>query len=291
MLKVVALTLIVLLSGTANLAAAPKSDLWGRWTANNAESGLRIDHRPWAELLRRYLYQADDGVHRFAYSKVSNADKDKLNRYIDQLSQTNISDFNRNVQRAFWINLYNALTIQEVLRFFPIDSIRDISTGFFSAGPWNKELVSVEGEELSLNDIEHRILRPIWQDPRIHYAVNCASIGCPNLQLRVFTANTTEAMLDRAAREFINHPRGAAVIGGKLQVSSIYDWFITDFGGDEAGVIAHLKRYATPDLARALETVSEIDADNYDWRINSVIKVDNVSRVRGRLDVPPPDFW
>ncbi len=282
MFKSVALTLLVLLSSTSNLVAAPKSELWERWTIHNAESSQGVDHRPWAELLRQYLYEADDQVHRFAYSKVTSTDRGKLNHYIDQLSQTRISDYNRNVQRAYWINLYNALTIQEVLHFFPIDSIRDISSGIFSSGPWKKKLLMVQGEKLSLNDIEHRILRPIWQDPRIHYAVNCASIGCPNLRFRVFTANTTEAMLDRAAREFINHPRCAAVVGGKLQVSSIFDWFMADFGGDDAGVIAHLKRYAMPNLLRALENISEIDSDNYDWRINSVIKVENIRRVRGK---------
>ena len=95
-----------------------------------------------------------------------------------------------------------------MLRFYPVDSIRDISSGFFSPGPWKKELLNVEGQSLTLNDIEHRILRPIWQDPRIHYAVNCASLGCPNLPVIAFSEDNTDAMLDRAAQQFINHPRG-----------------------------------------------------------------------------------
>jgi hypothetical protein len=186
------------------------------------------------------------------------------------MAQINISNYNRDVQRAYWINLYNALTVREVLRFYPVASIRDISSGFFSFGPWDKELIEVEGEQLTLNDIEHRILRPIWRDARIHYALNCASLGCPNLQLQVFSADNTDAMLDKAAREFINHPRGARVIDGKLQVSSIYVWFIADFGGDDAGVIRHLQQYADSALARALKDIRRIDNDAYDWRLNSL---------------------
>jgi hypothetical protein len=283
MLKALILTLLLMFSITSSLLAAPEADLWERWTAHDPASNVRIDHRRWGELLRQYLYVSEDRIHLFAYGKVSEADRDKLNRYIDRLSQTPISSYNRDVQRAYWINLYNALTIQEVLRFYPVDSIRDISSGIFSAGPWDKELVMVEGEDLTLNDIEHRILRPIWKDPRIHYAVNCASIGCPNLRLRVYTGGNTDYRLDRAAREYINHPRGAAVNDGKLRVSSIYDWFIADFGGDDAGVIAHLKQYATPELAKALATVSEIDGGDYDWSINSVSKVKNAHRVRPRI--------
>jgi hypothetical protein len=123
---------------------------------------------------------------------------------------------------------------------------------------------------LSLDDIEHRILRPIWRDPRLHYAVNCAALGCPNLQTAAFTAANTEALLDKAARDFVNHPRGAAIVGGKLIVSSIYVWYEADFGGADRGVIAHLKRYAGPELATALAAVDRISGNRYDWGLNDL---------------------
>lgn len=271
--------LILLLLVSPALLAAPKADLWDRWTMHDAASSLQIEHRAWSNLLQLYLRPGPDGVNRFAYGEVSVSDRRLLDEYIDRLAQTAISQYNRAEQRAYWINIYNALTIQEVLRHYPVESIRDISSGLFSTGPWNKKLVSIEREALSLNDIEHRILRPVWQDPRIHYAVNCASIGCPNLQPQAFTAELTDAMLEQAARDFINHPRGAAVIDGELRVSSIYDWFVSDFGGNDAGVIEHLKRYANAALAEALHGMTEIDDDQYDWRINSASDVD-----RARLD-------
>lgn len=271
--RITLLIAILLLLPVSQASAAPKADLWERWSAQDPQSDQRIDHRAWGQLLRKYLYVGGDAVHRFAYGKVDDADRGNLDAYVDSLAQIPISSYNRNVQRAYWINLYNALTVQEVLRHFPVGSIRDISSGLFSAGPWNKELVRVEGEDLTLNDIEHRILRPIWRDPRIHYAVNCASIGCPNLRRRVYTGSTTETMLDRAARDFINHPRAAAMVNGKLRVSSIYDWFVEDFGGNDAGVIAHLRQYASGELAEALRSVNKIDDDQYDWRINSLDQI------------------
>ena len=126
----------------------------------------------------------------------------------------------------------------------------------------------VEGEELSLDDIEHRILRPIWQDPRIHYAVNCASIGCPNLQIQAFSASNMESLLNAAAREYVNHDQRCEDQNGRLFVSSIYDWFVSDFGGDDAGVIKHLSQYAGPSLRNSLTDISRISGDDYDWDLN-----------------------
>lgn len=171
---------------------------------------------------------------------------------------------------AYWINLYNALTMQVVLEHYPVDSIRDIdiSPGWFSDGPWGAKLVGVEGEQLTLDDIEHRILRPIWQDPRIHYTVNCASVGCPNLALEAYTTANYNELAEAGVRAYINSPRGAVVDKGRLKVSSIYAWFKTDFGGTDASVIQHLRQYAEPELAAELDGVKKISDDFYDWSLN-----------------------
>ena len=267
MLRNLLLTLFACLLSPA-LLAAPKAELWERWTAHDPDAAQTIDHRAWDDLLRRYVVPGDDGIHRFAYARVDAAALGQLDDYVSMLAATPIDGYRREQQLAYWINLYNALTVREILRFYPLDSIRDISSGLFSSGPWKKDLVSVEGETLTLDDIEHRILRPIWRDPRIHYAVNCASIGCPNLQPEAYTADNTETLLERGAREFVNHPRGARVVDGELEVSSIYSWFRADFGGSDAGVIAHLRRYASADLRAALDGIEEIDDDAYDWSLN-----------------------
>ena len=211
-----------------------------------------------------------DGINRIAYGKVGKADREALAAYLERLQGVAIRKFNRDEQRAYWINLYNAATVDVVLEHYPVKSILeiDISPGLFAKGPWKKKLLRVEGEAVSLDDIEHRILRPIWKDPRTHYAVNCASLGCPNLQPRAYTSGNLEALLEAGARAYVNHPRGARVAKGRLTVSSIYAWFEDDFGGGEAGVIAHLRKHAEPPLARALAEVRRVGAHDYDWTLN-----------------------
>lgn len=262
--------LTLLLLGCYPLAqAAPAVKLWDRWNAFNPASSATIDHRPWHSWLETFVVSAADGINRVAYGQVTVADRTRLRAYIDSLTALSISDFKRDQQRAYWINLYNALTIDIVLEHFPLNSIRDISRGLFSSGPWRLKLATIEGEALTLDDIEHRILRPIWRDPRIHYALNCASLGCPNLQPVAFTSANTETLLESSARDFINHPRGASVIDKRLKVSRIYDWFEQDFGGNEAGVINHLRQYANDGLAAALDPIEDIGDYAYDWQINA----------------------
>jgi len=267
--RVALVLLACLLGGMAR--AAPSSDLWPRWTAHDPAATATIDHAPWDRVIQAYRSPGADGIARFAYARVSAEDRTILRAYLAALAAAPISRFGRDEQRAYWINLYNALTVQVILDHPGAASIRDINLGggLFVGGPWRKKLVTIEGEGVSLDDIEHRILRPIWRDPRIHYAVNCASLGCPDLAPRAFTASNSEAQLDAGARALINHPRGARVEGGKLIVSSIYDWFREDFGGTEAGVIAHLLAFAQPPLAAALQGCSAIDRHEYDWRLNA----------------------
>ena len=124
-------------------------------------------------------------------------------------------------------------------------------------------------ESLSLNDIEHRILRPIYGDPRIHYAVNCASLGCPNLAGLAYTATNTESLLEAGARAYINHPRGVELANGRLRLSSIYKWFKVDFGGTDERLLVHLRKYAEPELARQLAAYDGRIRYDYDWDLNA----------------------
>ncbi|MBL4721923.1 MAG: DUF547 domain-containing protein [Alphaproteobacteria bacterium] len=268
--------------GSLESLFAPKAGLWPVWETHDAESRITVDHSIWDEFLRQYVRRGydqggDDGVNQVAYAAVSTADRQSLREYLKQLSTTPVSTLRRAAQLAYWINLYNALTVNAVLDHYPVASIRDIniSPGWFSKGPWGKALIVVETVSLSLNDIEHRILRPIWRDPRLHYALNCAAIGCPDLQQQAFTAINTPALLDRAARAFVNSARGATVTDDTLVLSSIYAWFVEDFGGDAAGVLRHLRKYAAPALTDALDNldaeraVTSIEND-YNWSLNDM---------------------
>lgn len=249
---------------------APDSELWPRWEKHDPNSTDRIDHQDWDDLLKLYVRPGPDGVNRFSYSRISAEDIKRLHAYVNRLSSVPISQFNRREQLAYWINFHNALTVQIVATHLPVGSIReiDLGGGGFGGGPWAKKLVSVEGEELSLNDMEHRILRPIWQDPRIHYAVNCASIGCPNLRRDAYEGDTVNRVLESAARDFVNNPRAVVIEDGEVIVSSLYIWFRPDFGGSDAGVMAHLKRYAGPTLKAKLGDRDTIADHRYDWGLN-----------------------
>lgn len=246
---------------------APSAESWDRWNVHDPASTIEVDHGPWDAFLAAHLVAGEDGVNRVDYGR---ADRAGLERTVALLAGTDVDALARPAQMAYWINLYNALTVRVVIDHHPVASIQDIdiSPGLFASGPWDAPLVTVAGAELTLNDIEHRILRPLWRDPRVHYAVNCASIGCPNLAARAWRAATLDADLDAAARAYVNHPRGVAISGDKVTVSRIYDWFIEDFGGDEAGVIAHLSSHAEPELAARLAAIGRLDGTAYDWALN-----------------------
>jgi len=250
---------------------APQADLWPKWQKHDPASAQKIDHSAWDKWLKKYLVAPHpSGVNRVRYGSVAPEDRKALKSYLEDLQSLPISAYNGAEQKAYWINLYNALTVEVILSHYPVESIRNIgiSPGLFSRGPWDAKLVTIERERLSLNDIEHRILRPIWKDARVHYAVNCASLGCPNLQLVAYTGENTESLLEKGAGEYINHPRGLAIKNGRLQVSSIYDWFKDDFGASRDRLLEHWLKYADEDLAGALKSYKGSLAYGYDWSLN-----------------------
>jgi hypothetical protein len=232
------------------------------------------EHAALTRLLQAYVREGRDGLNRVNYAawKASGADRAALDQYIIALEAKRPSAMARSAQWAFWANLYNAVTVKVILDRYPVRSIRDIrsegaglSVGAL-IGPWKTKRVSVEGKRLSLDDIEHTIMRPTFKDPRVHYSVNCASVGCPNLLRTAFEASSLEAQLDANARAFINSSRGVRLTPQGLRHSSIYAWFKEDFGKTE-DLRAHLARYAEPSLAEAIRT-QRIVGHDYDWALN-----------------------
>ena len=273
--KLLSISILIVLGGfllAASAYGAPKAHLWPRWQTHDPYSLIVVDHVDWDLILQRYVTtNHPSGINRFAYSSVNPKDRKILETYLQGLQAVDVSALNRKEQLAYWINLYNALTVNIILEHYPVKSIRDISLskGLFSKGPWDAKLLKIDGEELSLNDIEHRILRPIWQDNRIHYAVNCASLGCPNLQPMGYTSQNLEFLLEKAARDFINHPRGVSFGSNWLNVSSIYFWFQEDFGDSETKVVEHLKQHLSPENLKKLNKLRQKRLiHQYDWNLN-----------------------
>jgi len=264
------LVLILLVLPAAAALAAPQAELWPRWEAHDPASTERLDHSEWGVFLDEYLI-ADhpSGVNRLEYADVDGDGRARLDEYVAYLEGVGVSGLNRDEQLAYWINLYNAATAKLIVDNYPVDSIRDIKPGVFASGPWDMELLEVEGEALTLNDVEHRIIRPIWQDNRIHYVVNCASIGCPNLYPEPLTGDNWDRIFEESAVAYITHPRGVRFEGNRLVLSSIFEWYVADFGGDLEGVIDHLREYTDAETAQRLQSHSGRVQYEYDWSLNA----------------------
>lgn len=272
--RVLALLIAATLA-TGTAFGQAKSKLERVWAASDESNSARIEHGLWQEILSGYLRVRESGTNRFDYSMLKSNVKDteKLVAYVDALQGVDPRKFSKAEQKAYWINFYNALTVKIVLEAYPVDSIRDIRknwlTGLIFPGPWNDVRAKVAGEDMTLDTIESGILRPIWQDARIHYALNCASIGCPDLLPTAFTADNTEAQLEAGARGYVNDTRGVDFVDDDfIVVSSIYDWYQEDFGDSEEAVVKHLARYAEEDLAKRLSTFEGSLDYEYDWNLN-----------------------
>ena len=242
------------------------------WDAGDESNVERIDHSAWQDVLDGYLAPDAAGVNLVDYEGLAaNAgDSARLAGYLDYLQGLDPRDYPRAEQMAYWINLYNALTVKVVLDAYPVDTIRDIHEGVVPyTGPWGDVHANVAGQDLTLDAIEHGILRPLWRDERIHYAVNCAAYGCPHLLETAFTAENTEMLLEAGARDYVNSFRGVDVVDEDFIVlSSIYEWYPEDFGDTEEAVMAHLLEYADDGLAAQLEVFEGAVEHDYDWSLN-----------------------
>jgi Protein of unknown function, DUF547 len=261
--------LIFLSIFTQTIHAAPANKLLVFWAGSNESNTETINHTAWQSLLNNYLISNHpSGINRFNYEAVSDIDHKKLRDYLSKMQQLDPRAYNRAEQKAYWINLYNALTIELILKDYPVESITKLGKSYFSFGPWDDKVTNIQNKSLSLNKIEHGILRPIFRDNRIHYAVNCASISCPNLAVKAYTAENTDQLLDLGARQYVNHPRGVTFEEGTLKVSSIYHWYKVDFGNNDKTLINHLIKYAKPKLATKLQNYQDDIDHHYDWNLN-----------------------
>ena len=207
-------------------------------------------------------------------------DKAQLTAYIAELQGVTPSELNawsREQQYAFWINVYNAHVIQVVIDNYPVRSIKDIGGAVFGQ-IWDKEFIKLqafhpEGDDdlLSLNDVEHGILRPTFKDARVHAAVNCASYSCPVLMAGAFTADKLEEQLERQMRGFVNDPLRNKITptGKRAEISEIFKWFEDDFKRDHGSIREYLQKYIRSEAAESLAK-AELDYLDYGWSLNDI---------------------
>ena len=224
----------------------------------------------WDLILKRYIIKKKpDGVNLFNYAALSKSadDLELLNNYLTSLEGMDPNLMLKNDAIAYYANLYNAVTVKLVTQNYKIKSIRKL--GLLNSGPWKRKIIKLNTELVSLDDIEHKILRSKYKSPYIHYMLNCASMSCPNLQVTSWKGNSLEVDQLAAATEYINSSRAVTLKKNALQLSSIYKWFKEDFE-NEGGVLDHILKHANKDLKNAIEKGVKIKSYNYDWTLNDV---------------------
>jgi hypothetical protein len=237
---------------------------------------LAFDHESWDDLLKRHVVVIDGGkASQLRYAGMAE-DRAALKAYLSNLSAVKEADFkgwSRSEQMAFLINAYNAFTVEKILARYPdIKSIWDFGKLF--GNPFKDEFFVLLERKRSLDAIEHQMLRPVYRDPRVHYAVNCASIGCPMLREEAYVAARLEKQLEEQARRFLSDRSRNRLREGRLEVSKIFDWFKEDFEPREK----YFARYASmlSDDAEGQQLIAQGKARlaflDYDWALNGVRK-------------------
>ncbi len=266
------LVLLSLLVATAS-KAAPRADLIEFWDDNEPASTMQINHSIWQELLTAYV---DDnhpsGISRFDYAAVSADDALRLKNYLDYLEKMEPRQLNQPEAMAFWINMFNAILVDRVLDDFQSGSEGKINrlisgSGLRNVG-WGRDTAEIAMQEISLNDIEHGILRPIWNDPRIHFVITACTLGGGSIRKTAYTGENIEELLETSKNEFLRHPRGVRVDGNRVILSSIFDWYRSDFAENKNTLLAYVRENTSDELRQAMQGLTRVSFD-YDWGLNS----------------------
>ena len=256
------LFLVVLIGLSCASNAIAKKD-WAMWNSSNETNGAIIDHSAFDGFLKTYVVSNHpSGINRFRYADVTRRDAKILDHYIVTLASIDPRSYRKLEQKAYWLNLYNALTLQGLLKVYPVSTVdRDKIS--------RKRRIRVAGRKLNAADIDEQILRPVWDDYKVVFGLSCASMGCPAIHARAFTADNANTLLKQYAREFISHPRGLTVTKNELRVSAVFAWYREQFGADDRHLLRLLTHYAEDAKALYLLGFSGDIQYAYDQRINA----------------------
>ena len=229
-----------------------------------SESGsMPMNHQQWDVLLHENV-DVDGNVNYKGFAK----DSLQLKSYLGALvaHPPDADAWSKEEQLAYWINAYNAFTIQLILEHYPLKSIKDIGSSIqipFVNSPWDIKFIEIGDIKLDLNNIEHSILRKKFNEPRIHFAVNCASFSCPKLRAEAYVADRLEEQLQEQATAFINNPNYNKINKDQIEISKIFSWFSGDFTKN-GSLINFLNQYSKVKI----DENAEIDYLDYNWSLN-----------------------
>lgn len=227
-----------------------------------------IDHSQWDRLLHKYV--DDAGMVQYTLWKSSAGDVQALDDYLQQLSHSN-GQGTREEQMAFWINAYNAVTVKGILNEYPTTSIRNHTAVLFGYNIWKNLKLIVSRKPISLEDIEHQVLRHMGE-PRVHFAIVCASKGCPKLLTEAYVADRLEEQLTSNAKSFFADPSKFQfdAARNRFSLSPVLKWFDEDFGSSQAELLQRISPWLPDARARQAAAVGsgKVIYLNYDWGLN-----------------------
>lgn len=234
---------------------------------------FNLEHSSWDKILKNYVV-SDKGISSFQYSRLKNNKNDlqAFESYLNELSLVTENDFqnlNPHDQLAFLINAYNAFTVKLVIDHYPTKSIKDLGSLFQS--PWKKKFFKLLQKKMHLDEIEHEMIRKKFNEPRIHFAVNCASKSCPPLRSEAFVGHKLENQLDDQTMVFLNDARRNKFDSAKkiLALSKIFEWYGEDFVKKSGSIKAFVKsKLKLSDQQKIIFDQSEMKYFDYDWSLN-----------------------
>ncbi len=213
-------------------------------------------HQLWDELVSAHVSESG----KVDYKAFIN-NKDKLEQYLSLLKSSHPDkQWTKDEQMAYWINAYNAFTIKLILNNWPVNNIKNIG----NESPWDIEFIKIEDQTYNLNAIEHKILRKKFNDPRIHFAVNCASVSCPKLLNEAYTANKLDQQLTSRAKDFINKTSKNIIKENKIIISNIFKWYKEDFI-QKGTLIDYINQYSNIQINKN----AKIEYKPYNWSLNN----------------------
>lgn len=222
-----------------------------------------VDHSIFDKLLHKYVNEK--GLVNY---KGFQSEEKQFDQYLDMLSKNAPqSSWSKNEQKAYWINAYNAFTIKDILKHYPVKSIKDIGPAVqipFVNTPWAEKFFKIGGEEMSLDNIEHGTLRKKYNDPRIHFALVCASMSCPRLRNEAYMPDKLDAQLDDQGKDFLNNPAKNKIAKDKAELSKYFDWYKGDWKENGQSVVKWVNKYSTTDITEK----TKIDFLDYNWNLN-----------------------
>lgn len=273
MKQTVALALLVatsLVSATACRRSKPLQTVPAPAKAADTVKG-EPSLKEWQRILETY-YDETKGMD---YGALKNRDLDALLKVRNRLAAVDVDTLSKKQQLAYWINVYNVNVVSVVAQNYPIGSIKELSTDLVKRlNVFEKPVVPVGKETISLNEVENSKIREGFSDPRIHFAINCAAETCPPLRPEPYTGEKIDQQLDEQARKFLEGPHGVKVSGGTVTTTPIMKWFADDFK-EGGGQLAFIRKHVGPEKLKVIDAAGKtptLDFDSYSWKLNDKAK-------------------